>query len=101
MIPRGTTPTFTLTFDADIDLTAAANVYVTFRSPTALITKTGEDLQVQEKQIDVYLSQAETLQFAEGKIEVQANWTTATGGRVASEIAYYDISRQLLLEVIE
>lgn len=37
-IPRGTTPTFALTFeDEELDLTQAENVYVTF----SYITKTG------------------------------------------------------------
>ncbi len=99
--PRGTTPTFTLTFDdPDLDLTQAQNVYVTFAYRNSSLTKTGESLTVAEKSIDVYLTQAETLEFPIGDIKVQANWTTASGGRTASEIVSYKVTEQLLNEVI-
>lgn len=101
-IPRGTTPTFTLTFtDQDLDLTEARNVYVTFGSHGSALTKSGESLDVTAKSIAVYLTQKETLKFKEGDIEIQANWTTPGGGRAASDIVKYPISRQLLQRVIE
>lgn len=59
-IPRGVTPTFTLTFTDNIDLTQAEHVYVTFVGGKA-ITKSDDDLTVAERQIDVYLTQEETL----------------------------------------
>ena len=98
-IPRGTTPTFTLTFPETIDLTTANLVYVTFTSGTNSVTKTGDDLIVLEHQIDVYLSQQDTLMFHEGVVEIQANWMIG-GNRISSEIAKYDISKQLLPKVI-
>ena len=104
MIPIGTTPTFTLTFDDDnLDLTSAQNVYVTFHSANkaSSLTKTGEDLVVEEKSIAVYLTQEETLAFYEGDVEIQANWTSATGGRCASDVGTYEFSKQLLKEVLE
>ena len=104
MIPIGTTPTFTLTFDDDnLDLTSAQNVYVTFHSAnkTSSLTKTGEDLVVEEKSIAVYLTQEETLAFYEGQVEIQANWTSATGGRYASNVVTYAFGKQLLKEVLE
>lgn len=101
-IPRGTTPTFTLTFtEQGLDLTAAANVYVTFTQGIKTITKTGADLEVGEKTIAVYLSQAETLMFSVGKVEIQANWTTQAGNRAASDIVEYDFTKQLLQRVVE
>ena len=101
-IPRGTTPTFTLTFtEQGLDLTTAENVYVTFEQFGKTLTKTGESLTVSAKQIEVYLSQAETLAFSTGDIEIQANWTTAAGGRTASEVTTYTLTKQLLDEVIE
>lgn len=100
-IPRGVTPTFVLTFaDEDLDLTAASNVYVTFRGgPT--VTKTGGDLDVEAKKISVYLSQAETLAFTQGNVSIQANWTYPNGARAASEIVRYLFSEQLLERVVE
>ena len=101
-IARGTTPTFTLTFsDETVDLTTANNVYVTFLSGNTKITKTGTDLTITALSIGVHLSQEETLSSREGIVNIQANWTTADGNRVASEIASYTLTRQLLDEVIE
>ena len=100
-MPQYTTPTFTLTFsEENLNLTSAANVYVTFRSGEYLLTKTGEDLTIGEKTINVYLSQSETSHFRQ-KVSIQANWTTATGSRAASDIAEYPISDQLLKRVVE
>lgn len=101
-VPRGTTPTFQLIFTKEgLDLTEAHNVYVTFKSGVYTITKSGEDLTVGEKNIGVYLEQDETLKFSTPYIEIQANWTTVTGNRAASEVVEYPISKQLLLKVIE
>lgn len=100
-VPRYTTPTFTLEFsEKELDLTQASGVYVTFKQASLIITKTGSDLEVQEKSIGVFMSQQETARFCVGGIEIQANWTTADGRRAASEVVGYEISEQLLPEVI-
>ena len=99
-VPRYTTPTFRLTFDKEgLNLTDVDNVYVTFESNGSSITKTGEDLNVGEKTIEVTLSQEETAQFAVGYVQIQANWYKA-GLRVGSSIVYSNISENLLGEVI-
>ena len=101
-VPQFTTPTFTLTFEEEfLDLTEATNVYVTFKSKAYSVTKTGSDLTIGEKQIDVYLSQNETARFTVGDVEIQANWTTPNNHRAASEVVVYPISKQLLQKVIE
>lgn len=101
-VPKFTTPTFTLTFeDENLDLTEAVNVYVTFQSDRCLLTKSGEDLTVRAKEIDVRLSQEETGRMAEGYIDIQANWTTPGGNRAASDVCSYEIGPQLLKRVIE
>lgn len=100
-VPQFTTPTFTLTFNDELlDLTEANNVYVTFRARTYLLTKTGSDLVIAEKSIGVRLTQNETAHMM-GDVEIQANWTTPGGGRAASEVVTYPISKQLLQRVIE
>lgn len=100
--PQFTTPTVTLIFEDDeLDLTEAAHVYVTFKGNKGAVTKTGDDLTVEEKQIRVRLTQAETGTFSQGSIQIQANWTDAYGNRAASNIAKYDISAQLLQRVVE
>lgn len=102
-VARGVTPTFTLTFRdiSGLDFTAATNVYVTFSSGKSIITKTGEDLVLTKNTIDVLLSQKDTLSFPVGDVEVQANWTTTNGKRIASQISKIQIDKQLLERVIE
>lgn len=101
-VPQFTTPTFLLTIVKEgIDLTTAHNVYVTFTSGMTEITKSGVALEVSEKTIGVYLSQAETGKFKVGEIEIQANWTTSNGDRVGTEVVKYDITKQLLRRVVE
>ena len=69
---RGTTPTFKLKIaDANLDLREARNIYATFEQGSTELTKTGEDLEltvtqvedVYQNEIDVFLSQAESLLF--------------------------------------
>ena len=98
-IPRGTTPIFTLTF-TDVDLTAAAHVYVTFKQGGRILTKSDADLTVTATSIEVPLSQEETLMFATGDVLIQANWTAA-GVRTASEITKYEFTKQLLAKVVD
>ena len=99
-VPSFTTPTFTLTFsDQSLDLTQATSVYVTFRSKGFVLTKTGADLNIGEKQIVVLLSQYETSRFLD-EVKIQANWITPGGLRAASDVVTYQIDEQLLLRVI-
>lgn len=99
---RGTTPTFQLKItDDDVDLTQATNVYATFKQLGFQIDKSGDDLVVTAKQVDVYLSQEETLQFAEGDIEIQLNWTYGDGSRAATKIKRVSIGKNLIGRVLE
>ena len=99
---RGTTPTFQLKItDDSVDLTQALNVYATFKQLGFQIDKSGEDIEVYEKQVDVFLSQEETLQFAEGNVEVQLNWTYADGTRAATRIKQIDVGKNLIGRVLE
>lgn len=101
-VARGTTPTYILTFEEEtLDLTTANNVYVTFRKGAKILTKTGSDIDVAPKQVEVYLSQKETLSFSGDSVDVQVNWTFAGGRRAASEVVTIPLSRQLLEKVVE
>lgn len=98
--PRGTTPTLTLTFtDQGLDLTAADKVYVTFDFGGEQLTKESEDLTIGAKTIGVHLTQAETLAFPEGSVDIQVNWLI-DAERYASEVVRYPFSRQLIDEVL-
>ena len=99
---RGTTPTFRHTFtEEELDLTAANNVYVTYKQGTKSLTKTGEDIAVEPKAVTVYLTQKETLMFKEGTLESQVNWTGSDGKRAASKVKGIELEKQLLDKVVE
>lgn len=101
-VARGTTPTYILTFtEESLDLTEANNVYVTFRKGAKVLTKTGNDIDVYPKRVEIYLNQKETLAFSQGEVKVQVNWTLAQGRRAASAVKTIDLSEQLLEKVIE
>lgn len=98
---RGTTPTFELKItDVTVDLTQATNVYATFAQWGKTITKTGNDIDVTAQQVDVYFSQADSLSFSSGTIEVQINWTYTDGSRAATNIIKVVIGDNLLPEVL-
>ena len=101
---RGTTPTFVLNLETDtIDLTEANNVYISLETDSVEMLKQNGDegVEIQPHQISVYLTQAETLQFAEkSKIEIQVNWTYANGSRGCTDIARVSVGRNLVDKVL-
>ena len=99
-VPRYTTPTFTLTFSEQwVDLTQAREVFVTFEAPGVKITKTGEDLVVTAKTIQVRLSQEETAKLTD-TVEIQANWMIGDDRIATDPPSKIDMSKQLYNEVI-
>lgn len=101
-VARGTTPTYVLTFtEQSLDLTQAHSVYVTFKKGAKVLTKTGNDIVVSAKQVEVYLNQKETLSLSQGDVKVQVNWTLSGGMRACSEVVNTVLSEQLLEKVIE
>lgn len=98
---RGTTPTFKLMLsDETVDLTQAVNVYATFKSREQTITKTADDITVLANEVDVYMSQVETLGFLSGTVSIQLNWTYVDGRRACSNIISMQIGENLLPEVL-
>lgn len=118
---RGTTPDIVLTVPESVDLSQATNVYATFSQivepartagasiasyntiggAAVTVTKSGSELTVDAHSVSVYLTQEESLAFAEHWVEVQLNWTDGSGRRFATKTARISISRQLLNEVVE
>lgn len=98
---RGTTPTFKLILNDDtVDLTTATKVYVTFSQNGIKLTKS-EDLEILEKEVDVYLSQEETLAFVLSSVEIQINWIYGDGKRACTNIVRVPVGRNLISEVLE
>lgn len=99
---QGTTPTFVLTLPDTVDLTEASNVYVTFRQGSQnALTKTGDDLIVYAHEVNVYMTQKDTLQFTNGAVYVQMNWTYSDGQRAATNVVKIDWDENLLKAVVK
>lgn len=100
-VTQGTTPTFTFTAPEGLDMTQAVNVYVTFED---LFTKSGDDIEVTEHTVAVFLTQEETMQFEKNKVRVQINWTYHEGEktyRAASTKMRVNVDENLLKEVVD
>ena len=110
---RGTTPTFTITLNG-IDLTDGYRVYVTIdqngtqltknsssNAQHMILTKLDNEDGAVSTQIDLHLTQRETLGFEVGKAEMQAKWIDAGGAVEASDISSVEFSRALLEDVIQ
>lgn len=95
-----TTPILTLTLPNTIDLTTATEIYVTLSQGKNELTKTDVTLQ-SANVITVLLSQEETLMFnPNGFANVQVNWITNTGRRIATKIKSIRINPNLIPEVL-
>lgn len=82
---RGTTPTITIT--TDIDLTAASNLFVTFKQgDNVVFEKTLKDVAVTEKHVVCDLTQEDTLMLKYGVVRFQIRATLADSSKVASNI---------------
>ena len=103
---RATTPTFTLTVkDKNVDLTQVINVYATFEQNAVKITKTGTDLEVEEKVVKCWLTQEESLSLSVGSLDVQVNWTYYDNNgnvrRGSTDTCTIVVTSQLLAEILD
>ena len=98
---QATTPTFVLTLPNDVDLGEAAHVYFTLRQNGATIEKSDTDLNIDANEVEVYLSQEETLKLSIGAARLQLNWTYSNGSRACSTIATVTVDENLLKAVVE
>ena len=91
---RGTTPQIKLTLDTTLDLTDIVSLYVTFKSFAIEITKTLEDVSIdnEKKEIRVALSQEETLKLKRGAVQVQVRF------RMDDDLAYATSIAKLSLD---
>lgn len=88
---RGTTPTHTIT--VDVDLTDAEVIYLDYRQKNKIVLeKTKDDMTVEEGQIQVKLTQAETLAFSDDTVTIQLRARFADGTAVASNFMRIDVS---------
>lgn len=84
---RGTTPTNT--FAVDVDLREASVIYITYSQwGKTVIEKTISDITVEEKTLEVELTQEETLALKGGNVEIQIRARFPEGLALASQIIH-------------
>lgn len=97
---QATTPTFVLTLPNDVDLTEASEILFSLCMGNVQLIKHAADMTVTQHTVSVYLTQAETLQFARGTAMLQLNWTYGDGSRACTNIVNVDVGANLYKEVI-
>lgn len=99
---RGTTPTLILELDTDVSLANLAEMWVTFKTPTAEVNKTLSDVTIDDtnKTIQVPLSQLDTLEINNRSCAVQVRFKTAGGQAYATTISNIDVENILKEGVI-
>lgn len=101
--PRGATPTFVLTIPEDYeDFTQVENITVDIMSEQQTITKSGEAVTVlSATEIEVTLTQEESLSLRGSSAELQVNWTYPDSAlRWSTDIKPVGIDEQLHMAVI-
>lgn len=95
-----TTPTFILDYHDAVDLSRAEHIYVTIKQGTRVITKSDDELTIEDGKIYVYLSQQDSARFTAGDASIMANWTYTGGQRGALKETKITLDRNLLPQVL-
>lgn len=100
MTSRGTTPTYTLILPDTVELPDSSKVFVTFSNKDyrKILEKTGGDITVDGNEIEVTMSQEDTLKFPLEHVLVQVNWIVTEGQnqiRCASKVKKIPTCRNL------
>ena len=92
---RGTTPTNT--FKSNVDLTTAEVIFITYKQAgITVIEKTIEDITIDEDDLEVTLSQDETLRFnPRQEVEIQVRARLPGEKAIASNIIKTTVGRIL------
>ncbi len=96
---RGTTPTIVLGIKG-ISMSEIAEWYVTLAQDSVQMTKTNEDITIEDDTLKIPLTQEETMQFKTGEVSIQIRAKTNDDVVIASGIQTLDIDRILYNEVI-
>ena len=100
-IYKGTTPSLTLNFNTDLNLTEADSIVVTFATSynRKLFEKTKNDLLVDEHSLTMTFTQKQTLALKSGVMLIQMNALFGPS-RVCSDIAKLNWTDNLKNEVM-
>ena len=84
---RGTTPTHTFTLPEEIPLSTFTVIFITYSQMGRVrVEKTIDDIIIDGHTVTVILTQADTLSFRSGSVEIQMRAKTALGEAYASDI---------------
>lgn len=95
-VTRGTTPTHI--FNVDADLTGAEAIYITYRQRNGTVLEKGiEDIAIQPGQLQISLTQEDTLLFdTNAPVSIQIRARFPDGTAIASNIV--NISANVILK---
>lgn len=99
---RYTTPTMAMVIEKP-EVADATAIYVTFKQGSVLLTLSdGITVTPTETgvQLEVELTQLQTAGFEPGRAQIQVNWLEESGKRFATEIAYINITDNILAQTI-
>lgn len=96
---RGTTPTLVINIKG-IEMSDIAEWYVTLAQDGVQMTKTTEDITIEDETLKIPLTQEETMQFTAGEVSIQIRAKTTEDVAIASAIQTIGIDRILYNEVI-
>lgn len=99
---RGTTPTIVLELDTEVSLANLAEMWVTFRTSTVEVTKSLNDVDIDDetKTVVVSLSQEDTLKLYNGNCDVQIRFRDENEKAYSTDIGNVNIGRILKEGVI-
>lgn len=102
---KGVTPTYTFKAPSTVDLSLASKVWVTFSTTgeREILTKSGDEITIENNSAEVFLTQNETLKFPEGRVKVQLNWIYQDGlrtKRACSNKFFINVDDNLKNEVL-
>lgn len=84
---RGTTPTHVFTLPDDVPLQDFTTMYMTYsQNGKVVVEKTQSDFTVENHKIRLKFTQADSLRFQPGAVQIQLRAKTAQGEAVASNI---------------
>ena len=102
---KGTTPTYIFTFPEDVDISQADEIYVSIGDLNGeeILRLTGNDLDVVDNTVQIYLDQAQTLALPSGRARCQLNWIYQDGAklkRACSQIMTISVRENMIGEVL-
>jgi hypothetical protein len=95
------TPTIKFELPEDVDTSLFQNIYFALRQRSVLIIRTGENIEVDGQNINVFLPQTETVKIRSGRASISLDWTYPNGLRGGTETEEIECEDNLIGRVLE